>query len=229
MSYVNRDVEAYAQHILDLGELGPQADVEGFGREVKRIVTDVLYKPNERKSVAGGFYHVLLAGAHYDVSFPSDLILMGKAFLTLEKIGFSLYPEIDLNEILRPFLTELLKEELSPKKALKELQSSAFDRLYALKHLPDQTRALLEKLEHGQVGVRLDFQEIHDLKTEFDRQNDARILAMLAIALFLGSAVALRLDANVRAAGISLGQVGFAVSAVIIIWLLVVTSRRPRL
>jgi ubiquinone biosynthesis protein len=228
MSFVNKDIDGYAGHILDLAEPGPQADADGFVRSAKRIVTDILYKPNERKGVAAAFYHILLSGAQHDIRFPSDLILMAKAFATLENIGLRLYPDIDLDDVLRPFLADLLKEELSPKKALKELQSSAFDRLYFLKHLPDQTRALLERFERGQVGVRLDFQELHDLKTEFDRQNDARILAFLAIAIFLGSAIALRLDVRLASVGVSLGQLGFAAAAVIIIWLLFVTRRRPR-
>lgn len=228
MSFVNKDIDGYAGHILDMAEAGPQADRVGFMHEAKRIVTDILYKPNERKGVAGALYHILLSGAKYDLSFPSDLILMGKAFFTLERIGMSLYPDIDLESVFRPFLNDLLKEELSPQKALKELQSSAFDRLYFLKHLPDQTRALLERFEHGQMGVRLDFQELHDLKAEFDRQNDARILAFLAIALFLGSAIVMRLDVKMTALGLPLGQLGFAAAAVVIVWLLLVTRRRPR-
>lgn len=228
MSFVNKDIDGFAAHILDIAEPGPQADADGFVHAAKRVVTDILYKPNERKGVASAFYHILLSGARYDIRFPSDLILMGKAFFTLENMGLKLYPDIDFDEVLRPFLAELLKQEFSPEKALKELQSSAFDRLYFLKHLPDQTRALLDRLERGQVGVRLDFQELHDLKTEFDRQNDARILAFLAVAMVVGSAIMSRLDVRLAASGWPVGEIGFAVSGIIIVWLLVVTRRRPR-
>jgi ubiquinone biosynthesis protein len=228
MSFVNKDIDGYTQHILDIGEPGPQADADGFIRSAKRIITDVLYKPNERKGVASALYRIIISGARYDIFFPSDLILMGKAFFTLENVGLALYPDIDLDDVLRPFLSELLKQELSPERALKELQSSAFDRLYFLKHLPDQTRAMLDRLERGQVGVRLDFQELHDLKAEFDRQNDARILAFLAVAMVVGSAVMARLDVRLAASGWPVGEIGFVIAGVVIIWLLVVTRRRPR-
>jgi ubiquinone biosynthesis protein len=228
MSFVNRDVDAYANHILDLAEPGPEADADGFLREAKRIVTDVLYKPNEKKGVSLAFYRILLAGARYDIGFPSDLVLMAKAFFTLENIGLRLYPDADFNEVLRPFLADVLRDELSPAKAVKELQASAFDRLYFLKRLPEQARALLEKFEGGEVGVKLNLHELHDLKAEFDRQNDARILALLAVALLVGSALIMRVDERLTAIGLPVGQLGFAAAAAFIVWLLVVVSRRPK-
>lgn len=228
MSFVNKDIDAYAGHILDVAELGPAADPDAFLRNAKRTVTDILYKPNEKKGVAMAFYRILLDGASHDIRFPSDLILMGKAFFTLETIALRLYPEADLGALLRPFLGELLKRELSPAKAFKELQSAAFDRFYFLKHLPDQTRSLLERFERGEVGVKINLQELHDLKAEFDRQNDARIVAFLVIALFLGSAAVLRVDERFAALGMPIGHLGFVVAFVLIIWLFLIMRRRPK-
>jgi ubiquinone biosynthesis protein len=228
MSYVNRDIDAYAGHVLDIAEPGPSADVDAFLSDAKRIVTDILYRPNERKGVALAFYRVLLAGARHDVRFPTDLILMAKAFFTLEQIGFKLCPDIDLDEIFRPALTEIMRRELSPAKAARDLQSSAFDQIYLLKSLPEKARAILERIERGEVGVKVDLDELHDLKAEFDRQNDARLLAVLVAVLFLGSAAVARLDVNLTAAGIPLGQIGFIASFVVLVWLIAIIRRGPR-
>ncbi len=228
MSFVNKDLEAYARHILDIADSGEQADTEGFLREARRIATDVMYKPNERKGVAQAFYRILLAGVRYDVRFPTDLVLMGKAFFTLENIGFRLYPEIDLSEIIRPHLAEMLKRELNPVNAIKEMQSSAFDSLYFLKHLPDQTRALLDRLERGEVGVKLNLTELQDMKREFDRQNDVRILAIVVAVVFLGSAVAMRVEEKVLAFGLPVGEMGIVFGLLGLLWLLVLVSHRPR-
>ncbi len=227
-SFINKDVEGYVRHILDLAEPSAGADVDAFSREVTAIVTGVLYKPTERKGIAGAFYNVLLAGARHDVTFPTDLVLLGKAFLVLETMGLRLYPEIDLEETFRPYGAAALRRELSPSRLAAAANGEAFDALYFLKHLPDRTQALFDRLERGTLGVKIDLQELHDLKAEFDRQNDVRVLSLLAVALLVGSAIVLRLDQRAIALGIPLGTVGFAAASVLVVWLFFLVRKRPR-
>lgn len=226
-AFVNKDVDAFAGHMLDLAEVTDSADVQAFRHEAGNILTGVLYKPTERKGVAFAFYQVLLSGAKYGVYFPTDLVLLGKAFVTLENIGLALYPGIDLEAELTPFISEVVKRELDPSKIARDVTASVFDNLLFAKSLPGMTRALLERLEKGEVGVRIDLDELHDLKTEFDRQNDVRVLALLAAALLLGSAFVMRLDERLELFGLSLGQVGFAIAIVVVVWLFVLIRRRP--
>ncbi|HTM68414.1 MAG TPA: AarF/UbiB family protein [Candidatus Binatia bacterium] len=226
--FINKDVEGYLRHVLDLAEPGPDADPEAFVRDTKNIVTGVLYKPTRAKGIAIAFYDVVLAGARSGMYFPTDLVLLGKAFLALETMGLALYPGIDLDEAFRPFVGKVLAMELSPKRLTAVAQGDAFDSLYFLKHLPDRTRALFERLERGTLGVKIDLQELHDLKAEFDRQNDVRVLSLLVIVVLAASAIVLRLDESTAFLRPSLGAAGFAVSAVLAVWLFVLIAKRPK-
>jgi len=226
-SFLDKDIDAYFRHIVDLAGSEEGADMVGMRGDVRQILTGVLYKPTERKQIAKAFYEVLLAGARRGVVFPADLVLLGKAFFTLETIGLRLYPEIDFDQEMRPFLSEVFTRELSPARLAAKAKSASFDSLYFLRNLPAQTRALLDKFEKGEIGVKIDLQELHDLKAEFDRQNDVRVLAVLAAALLVGSAIAIRLDQRMLVAGLTLGQIGFAVAIVVTVWLFVLIRRRP--
>ena len=226
--YINKDVEGYVRHVLDLAEAGPDADVDAFVRQTKDIISGVIYKPTSKKGIAIAFYDVVLAGARHGMLFPTDLVLLGKAFLALETMGLALYPDIDLDAAFRPFVGKVLASELSPKRLTSVVQADAFDSLYFLKHLPDRTRALFERLERGTLGVKIDLQELHDLKAEFDRQNDVRVLSLLVIAAMIASAIVLRLDDTTAFLRPSLGMLGFAVSSVLAVWLFVLIARKPK-
>ncbi|MBU0625850.1 hypothetical protein KKF05_05985 [Patescibacteria group bacterium] len=227
MSFIERKEEIYIKHILDVSEQEEDADVQSFRSQVQTILVSVMHKPTEKKGLASAFYQVLLAGAQYGILFPAELILLAKSFLTIERNGLRLWPDINLEEELRPLMAEVVKEELNPARLVADLKTTAFDNLYLLRHLPEQTQTLLERLNRGEIGVKLNLQELRDLKKEFDRQNDVRVLALLAVALLISSAVVLRLDIKASAFGISLGSLGFMVASVVVLWLFFLIKRRP--
>jgi ubiquinone biosynthesis protein len=227
ISYLEGNPEAYIKHVLDISELDNEANVPAFVSRAQTILTGVMHKPTEKKGIAYAFYEVLMSGAQNGVLFPSDLVLLAKAYVIIENTGFSLWPDIDLEEELRPYLIEVIKNELDPARLVSDLKTSAFDSLYFLRHLPEQTQSLLQRLEKGEVGVKLNLQELRDLKEEFDRQNDVRVLALLAAALLIASAAVLRLDIKAAALGLSLGQIGFVVAIVVVLWLFVLIRKRP--
>jgi len=227
VSYLERDLDSYIKHVLDLANKEDDADIASFHSEARTILEGVMYRPIAKKSMSSALYQVLMAGANHGIVFPSDLILLAKAFVTVENNGLQLYPDIDIETEMRPMLTEVVREELSPKQVVANLKTSAFDSLYFMRHLPEQTQALFERLERGEVGVKLNLQELRDLKEEFDRQNDVRVLALLAAALLIASAAVLRLDQRVNVLGFSVGEIGLAVALVVVVWLFVLIRRRP--
>ncbi len=226
--FVNKDIDGFARHVLDIASSKENADVDGFLHDVRNILTGVFYKPTEKKGAAFAFYHVIISGGRHGVEFPADLVLLGKAFLTVESIVLRLAPDIDLVEAMRPHLLTALKREFSPTKTLQTAETSVFDLLQFVKTLPDETRKMLERFEKGEVGVKIDLHELYDLKAEFDRQNDLRVMALLTAALAVCSAVVLRTDQQPVIFSLSIGELGFLVSIVLVIWLFFQIHKGPR-
>jgi len=227
VSFVERDQESYVRHVLDMAETEDGADLRSFESEVRAALAGVTHRSGRRKSMASTFYRVVVAGAKFDVVFPADLVLLAKAFMTVENVSLNLWPEIDLEKEMKPFLSEVVREELDPHRLVSDLKTSAFDSLYRLRQLPSETRTLFERLGRGEIGVKMNLQEIRELKEEFDRQNDVRLLALLAVALLVASAVILRIDDEIRTLGLPFGQIGLAVGAFVVIWLVRLIRRRP--
>lgn len=228
LSFVNKDIDSYIKHIIDLAESVEGADLEGFAAETRTTLTGVLFKPLEKKMLGATFYNVLISGARHGVNFSHELLLVGKSFVTIENVGLGLYPDIDLEGEIRPYLDKAFRQELSPKKIARDAQATAFDTFYLLKHLPEQTRRLLDRLTSGEVGVKIDLQELRDLKAEFDRQNDVRVLAILAAAMLVSSAAAMRLDQVAVARGLDVGRLGFGVSLLLVVWVFYLVGKQPK-
>lgn len=225
-AYLARDTENYTKHLLDLAEIGAESDIPGFKHDVQNALDRVMYKPTAKKKISAAFAEVIALSVRRGIYFPTDLVLLSKALLTIESVGRKLYPSFDLDAALRPALNEAIKHELSPRRIARDLQTEFFDYAEFTRSLPGRLADLLKKVETGSLGVKLDFDELRGLKREFDRQNDERVLAMIVVALFIGSAAILS-SPVVTATGLLLGRIGLGLTAVLFVWLIKQVAYKP--
>lgn len=228
LSYVNRDTESYTRHLLELAEKGASGDENGFRRDVQGILDRLMYKPVKQKRIAEAFYRVINLGAAKDIHFPTDLVLLARSLVTAEQVALRLAPDIDLDDVLKPFLNKVWESQLNPGKIVAGVRSNAFDYFYFLKTLPERTLGLMKKLESGEIGVKLNFDELRDLKEEFDRENDVRVIAIVAAALFVGAAVLLQIRADHVLWGFPIGHLALLSSLALFLWTAFLVMRRPR-
>lgn len=217
MSFINQDMENSLKHLLDVAEVREGSDVEGFKQEVSSILSVWFYSP-AKESIATSFFKAISASVKYNIVFPSNLVLLGKAMLATEAMAKRFYPKFDFNKQFADFVGMVYRSAFDPRAAAKDFQDNMFDYLAFLKKLPEHTLKLLEKFEKGDIGVKINIEEFIEVKEEIDRQNDVRILAGLTAITLLTSALVMNIE-EARIFGISLGRIGLGIGFVLIIWL----------
>lgn len=225
--FLEKNPEGYVRHILHLVEVSESSDILGFSRGVMTLLNQWMYSEKPQKNIAKSFHRVVSLSTRYDVTFHSDLVLFARVLMMLESIAKKLDPRFEIHQAIQPFIKEMQRSMLRPKRnTFKVLQTEFFDSVEIIKHLPEQTSRILKKLEHGEIGVRVNPSELTDLKEEFDRQNDIRVLAILGVALFIGSSVVMRLEKHDLFESVSLGQIGLVISGLLFLWLLILVRQK---
>lgn len=227
VAFVDKDIDNFFKHFLHLALTSEQSDVAKFQKDVSSILSEFLFSPNQ-PSVAWAFFRIINKGAESRITFPADLALFGKAIITTEAMGLKLYPQFNLNQELPPLVQKALNYYLNPQRALQTLKADIFDDLEFFKTLPERTRNLLQKIETGDLDVKIDPTELLGLKTEFDRQNDLRIIGAATIALFLISAFFAYFDGLRSIGGINLSAIGLLMSIMLFFWLIIKIIKKPR-
>jgi ubiquinone biosynthesis protein len=228
MSYVNRDMESYTRHLLELANRGPEADVSGFRRDVQGLIERFMFRPTRQKASIATFAKALEIGAGYDIHFPSDLVLFGRSIAVAEATALALSKDVDLDALVRPVLDQVVRDQLDPRRIARTVSANSFDYLAFVKELPERTIALLRKAETGEFGVRLNLEELKDIKDEFDRQNDVRVVAIVAAALFVGAGLLLQIRTEPILWGVPIGQLSLLTSFALFLWTAFQVMHRPR-
>jgi ubiquinone biosynthesis protein len=226
VSFVNKDIEGYTKHVLHLAIVDEKSDLSGFGKDVAGILSEFFFSEHQ-PSVGWAFFRVINRGARNGVRFPADLALFGKALVTTEAMGLKLHPEFNFNRELEPFVKKALKEYFSPSRALQKFQADLLDNVGFLMGLPERIQNVLNKVEKGEIGVKLDAGDLRGIQREFDRQNDLRILGIVLTAVFFGTFGLLYLEGKRTLWGVSLGDLGVALFVVLFAWFLFKLRQEP--
>jgi ubiquinone biosynthesis protein len=112
----------------------------------------------------------------FNMEVQPQLVLLQKTLLNIEGLGRQLYPELDLWSTAQPFLERWMRERVSPKTVIGNLQSQ----VEQIPHLANMTRDLLERLSQPHRN---------DPPPPYSRNGDHWALRLIGAALLAGGVV----------------------------------------
>lgn len=226
----NREVFEYIEHLLRLARPDGERDIESFKSSAWDTLNRLFYGDTALKNfnITNAFYSIIISGARFGIVFKSELVFLAKALVTIESVAAQIDPSFDFKNVLEDLMKDMESRTLSPAVVGKTLKRVSMEYISLLTELPARTEKLLQKIEQGHVSVKIDTAELRELTQEFDRQNDVRVLALLVVSLFVGSAIILRLEESGGAFAILLGRLGMVVTAVLLLWLIVLIKKKER-
>lgn len=224
IAFTEADTEAAAKHMFHVARPMEGADLGRFERDITDLIGAWHY--TGRQSLARTFMEILRTGAERRVAFPSALALLGKALVTVESVGLSLYPEFDIEKEFHPFFIEVVKDWLSPEKALRAVKSDVLDYAHALQESPRRVFEVTDTLARGEVSIKIDQAELRSLLAQMRRTSFAQVVGPLGLAVIIASAVAFHAVGVTSVMGIPITAVWLVGAMILGLWLLLALFRR---
>ena len=134
---VIEDFEGAARHLAEVAQPGPRADVVGFRRAVKELSRRWRRAATfEDFSLALLILESLRLGARYQLYFPVEMVLMVKALVTYEGVGYLLDPDFNVATVSERHINRIFRLQFSPLRLLRQGLRGAPELLDALGRLP---------------------------------------------------------------------------------------------
>ncbi|MFU8830885.1 MAG: ABC1 kinase family protein, partial [Wenzhouxiangella sp.] len=159
---VERDAEVVARILMDWSATGDdepdllEDDIAEFVDRYHGVPLDQL----DIAAIIGDMTGVL---RRHNLVLPADLVLMLKAFITLEGMGRSLDPDFDMASEAAPIIEEVLRHHYSPVNVAKRFRKNMADTLRVLGELPEDLSRLLRAARRGRVEVHIDINSLKDV------------------------------------------------------------------
>lgn len=199
------DSRAVADALLALGKPRGRVDLKAFRAEVAVLSEKYLGRPLKEIEVSSLIRDLVQGAIKYEIDMPVEVLMVGKALMTVEGIGKQLDPDLDVLSELRPLLTRVIAARYSPERLARDGLRAARVLGDAAVALPGQLSDILEDARSGRLAVVARDPETAAATERLGR----RVFSAILAAALLGCAT--MLVAVDRAANLSIAMYALAV------------------
>ncbi|HET7699070.1 MAG TPA: AarF/UbiB family protein [Vicinamibacterales bacterium] len=219
--------ETVYRGVLEILELTPQSDVDGFRRDFMALTRawnrdkDLpLERPGAHSPLSAYMVGLMRSARDRRLGVPPEVLSMYRSLLTGETVAHQLGGSADLRSVGAAFFASLQYDQLFQLIQPAAYQALFLDVLGLLRHGPGDLQRILSDLAAERLTLHVKTEE----EREDRRQANARSGLISAAVIFLGLAVLVsggddvRLFAQVRLAHVLWAAMGLAAAFLLILW-----------
>ncbi|KPY30768.1 ubiquinone biosynthesis regulatory protein kinase UbiB [Pseudomonas syringae] len=175
-AFFKRDYRRVAQLHIDSGWVPAETKLNEFEAAIRTVCEPIFEKPLKDISFGQVLMRLFQTARRFNMEVQPQLVLLQKTLLNIEGLGRQLYPDLDLWSTAQPYLERWMRERVSPKTLLGNLQSQ----VEQLPHIAGMTRDLLERMSRPHAS--------DPPRPWYDRK-DEPVLRLIGAALLVGGAI----------------------------------------
>ncbi|MBI4509854.1 MAG: AarF/ABC1/UbiB kinase family protein [Deltaproteobacteria bacterium] len=151
---VRQETDALADALIAMGRPRGKVDMAAFRAEVAVLSEKYLGKELRDVQLSAMIRDLVQGAIKYEIEMPTEIVMVGKALMTVEGIGKEIYPELDVWSELRPYFLKLLWKRYHPERISRELLRGIAQVGTATAKFPGQLHSILEDLRTGRLELR---------------------------------------------------------------------------
>jgi len=151
---VRKDSYAVADALYAIGRPTQKVDMRAYRAEVSQLAEKYIGRPLKELDLGAMLRDLIKGALKYGIEIPPDFMLVGKALMTIEGIGKSIDPDLDLTGVATPYLMEQVKRRYSPQRIGNDLLRGMEQLTRAGYDMPMQVREVLDDLRLGRLTIR---------------------------------------------------------------------------
>ena len=189
LDIVNEDFERLPRRLRELGVRYPRELEEEFREQlsvlIQRYYGSSLNEIDARElinDIFGTIYRL-------QIELPTRWLMLDKTLATLAGVGLEIYPDFNVFETARPYARRLVTDRWRPDRLAGRMRADVQRFTETILEYPFQLSDLLDEFRDGEVKITINLENFQDLIAKAQASVNRVALAVLAAAIFLGSAI----------------------------------------
>ena len=227
----DENIDALPKRLADLGVRYPKEREDEFLAELREVYYRYygasLAEIDPIQVIREAFQLIYTM----NLQLPTRFLLLDRAIATLGSVGIELYPEFNVFEVAKPFARSLMLERFTPDRIAKRARRDALRYAQIAREAPFQWYDLMEQVRDGQIEVGFVHKGLDEFLVDMQKVFNRLVVALMVTGGLIGSAlIGVFSTGGPQLFGINaFSVVGFVLSTILGVWLLVAVVRSGRL
>lgn len=230
---MRQNADELTNAIFRMGTVPDQVNRRQLREDIELLREKYYGVPLSKVSLGEAVSSIFAVARKHKIKIPADLVLVGKALLTMEGVVEKLDPNLSILDIAEPFGRQLLRERLHPKNLARTWLRNLNDFSEIFFQFPQHYHELRAIVRRGRLQVEIALPEIEQILKAQDRISNrlSFSVVLLAFSLIMSSIII-----SLSIAGqysllwkVPVVEIGFGIAMVLFGWLLYAIIRSGKL
>ncbi len=211
-----RDEAATVKYLLKLCNSDDEPDRRALEERMAALIGRYVGQSLQEVSLATIGYETMNILRQEHLYLPPNFSLMFKAIASMEGLGRSLDPTVDVMQIIAPVVARARLGRYHPKHLSSNLMDSVDRFLQVTQDLPDDVGELIRLVKRGKLRSEISHEFTPATRSTLNRLTDRLVSAIIIAALLVGSSIMVLSDIPPKWHDIPvLGLLGFKIAALL--------------
>jgi ubiquinone biosynthesis protein len=196
LAFFHRDYRRVAELHIESGWVPAETRVDEFESAIRTVSEPIFDRPLKDISFGGFLLTLFQTARRFNMEVQPQLVLLQKTLLNIEGLGRQLDPDLDLWKTAKPFLENWMRDRVGPRAVFNRIKYYIPRWADQTPDLPNLIYGVLKQANTGDLTVRLQRQELDQLRRDLRRASRRNFHAAVGAALIVSAAVILGFDAQ---------------------------------
>ncbi|MBN2458919.1 AarF/ABC1/UbiB kinase family protein [Candidatus Woesearchaeota archaeon] len=189
INLISRDVHGVVSSLISLNMVDSIVDVEELQKDIRDALGGYYDTAIDKVDFADLFFRSIRVAKKHRIKLPADMVLLGKAMVTLQGVCLALDPEFNIVHESKPFISRLVKKKTSPSYVLKRLARETGRFAEFVQSLPDESQKIYGTFQKADVALDSINADIQGLTRELRVEGGRIVMGMIIAALLIGASM----------------------------------------
>ncbi len=231
LAVVDKDIGRLMDIYLETGTVMGDYDQKVLKKDLREFIEGFYDVPLKDFSFAEFVNGLVSLGRRHYVKIPTDMLLFGKAFMTVESIIRAIAPDFNLVENIRPYTQHLLRKKLfEPSRIYNDIIKIGVEVSSLIRELPREIHHIFKRIREGRIEIEVRHEKLEGLEQHIDKASNRLSFSLIIAAIIIGSSIIMQTQIGPKFLGFPLlGAVGYIVAGLLGLWLVWAIIRSGRL
>jgi len=221
-SVVEKDSSTLVNALLNITKGKKSIDFKTMERDLLDILDSYHAVPIKDINIGHLLMAIMALLQDYQLKLPTDLVIMIKALVTAEGSARQIYPDLNIVSASKEYIEELRRQSLMPANLWRMIRYSLSQFLTQQKALPHRFARILEKFDDGELTLRFAHTNLNGFLKTLENIFNRLTFGIIVGAMIIGSSMIITTGVKPFILGFpALGVIGYVISAVLGLWILI--------